>query len=68
MKTSRRVAVQAMIATNAEVPDETVRTVTAAIFDNLDELSIKTEFITVDTAQDGMSIELHDGAAAYFDA
>jgi hypothetical protein len=62
------VAVQAMIATNAGVPADTVETVTAAIFDNLDELSIKTDFITVDSAQDGMSIELHEGAAAYFDA
>jgi TRAP transporter TAXI family solute receptor len=62
------VAVQAMIATNEGVPAETVETVTAAIFDNLDDLSIKTDFITVDSAQDGMSIELHEGAAAYFDA
>jgi len=62
------VAVQAMIATNSGVPAETVETVTAAIFDNLDELTIKTDFISVDSAQDGMSIELHEGAAAYFDA
>ena len=62
------VAVQAMIATNAEVPADTVETVTGAIFDNLGELSIKTDFITVDSAQDGMSIELHEGATAYFDA
>ncbi|GAA0530362.1 TAXI family TRAP transporter solute-binding subunit [Halorubrum ejinorense] len=62
------VAVQAMIATNAEVPADTVQAVTAAIFDNLGELTIKTDFITVDSAQDGMSIELHEGAAAYFDA
>ena len=62
------VAVQAMIATNADVSADTVETVTAALFDNLDELSIKTDFITVDSAQDGMSIELHEGAAAYFDA
>ncbi|QAU13625.1 TAXI family TRAP transporter solute-binding subunit [Halorubrum sp. BOL3-1] len=62
------VAVQAMIATNAEVPADTVQTVTAAIFDNLGELTIKTDFITADSAQDGMSIELHEGAAAYFDA
>jgi len=62
------VAVQAMIATNSEVPADTVETVTAAIFDNLDELTIKTDFITADSAQDGMSIELHEGAAAYFDA
>jgi len=62
------VAVQAMIATNEGVAADTVETVTEAIFDNLDDLSIKTEFISVDSAQDGMSIELHEGAAAYFDA
>ncbi|MCD2202321.1 TAXI family TRAP transporter solute-binding subunit [Halobacterium sp. KA-6] len=62
------VAVQAMIATHSGVDAETVETVTAAIFDNVDELTIKTDFISADSAQDGMSIELHDGAAAYFDA
>jgi len=62
------VAVQAMIATRAGVAESTVETVTAAIFDNVDELTIKTEFISRDSAQDGMSIELHPGAAAYFDA
>ncbi|NIB99021.1 TAXI family TRAP transporter solute-binding subunit [Halobacterium sp. R2-5] len=62
------VAVQAMIATHSDVPADTVETVTAAIFDNVDELSIKTDFISADSAQDGMSIELHEGAATYFDA
>ncbi|GGK57976.1 TAXI family TRAP transporter solute-binding subunit [Haloarcula sebkhae] len=62
------IAVQAMIATNAEQPEGTVESVTAAIFDNVDDLSIKTDFISKDSAQDGMSIELHPGAAAYFDA
>ncbi|AUG48694.1 C4-dicarboxylate ABC transporter substrate-binding protein [Haloarcula taiwanensis] len=62
------IAVQAMIATNAEQPEQTVESVTAAIFDNVDDLSIKTDFISKDSAQDGMSIELHPGAAAYFDA
>jgi len=62
------IAVQAMIATHAGVDADTVETVTGAIFDNLDSLSIKTDFISVDSAQDGMSIELHEGAATYFDA
>ncbi|MDS0260153.1 TAXI family TRAP transporter solute-binding subunit [Haloarcula sp. S1CR25-12] len=60
------VAVQAMIATRAGMAEATVREVTAAIFDNTGELTIKTDFITKDSAQDGMSIELHPGAAAYF--
>jgi len=62
------VAVQAMIATRSGVAESTVETVTAAIFDNVDELTIKTDFISKESAQDGMSIELHPGAAAYFDA
>ena len=60
------VSVQAMIATHEGVDEEVVENVTAAIFDNVDELSIKTDFISKDTAQDGMSIELHAGADAYF--
>jgi len=61
------VAVQAMIATRSGLPEETVETVTAAIFDNVDDLTTKTEFISRDSAQDGMSIELHPGAATYFE-
>ena len=61
------VAVQAMIATRADLPEETVEAVTAAIFDNVDDLTTKTEFISRDSAQDGMSIELHPGAASYFE-
>ena len=60
------VSVQAMIATNAEQPDATVEAISAAIFDNVDQLTIKTDFISKETAQDGMSIDLHPGAQAYF--
>ena len=60
------VSVQAMIATHAGVEADTVETITAAIFDNVDDLTIKTDFIGADSAQDGMSIELHEGAEAYF--
>ncbi|WP_224333421.1 TAXI family TRAP transporter solute-binding subunit [Haloprofundus halobius] len=61
------VAVQAMIATNEEQSEEVVQSVTEAIFENTDEINIKQEFITVESAQDGMSIDLHPGAQAYFD-
>jgi hypothetical protein len=60
------VSVQAMIATRSELESETVEEVTAAIFDNLDGLTIKTDFISKESAQDGMSIELHEGASSYF--
>jgi TRAP transporter TAXI family solute receptor len=62
------VSVQAMIATTSQVPKDTVQTVTAAIFDNISALTIKTEFINAASAQKGMSIKLHPGAAAYFDS
>ncbi|ELZ46989.1 TRAP-type transport system periplasmic protein 1 [Halorubrum coriense DSM 10284] len=61
------VSVQAMIATRSEYDADIVEAVTAAIFDNVSELSIKTDFISADSAQDGMSVELHEGAARYFE-
>ncbi|ELZ31126.1 immunogenic protein [Halogeometricum pallidum JCM 14848] len=60
------VSVQAMIATTTQVADGTVESVAGAIFDNTDQLTIKTDFITKESAQDGMSIDLHPGAKAYF--
>ncbi|WP_254536159.1 TAXI family TRAP transporter solute-binding subunit [Halomarina litorea] len=62
------VSVQAMIATREGVPADTVEAVSQAIFDNTDQISIKQEFITKQSAQDGMSIPLHAGAEAYFGA
>ncbi|RAW44282.1 C4-dicarboxylate ABC transporter substrate-binding protein [Halorubrum sp. 48-1-W] len=61
------VSVQAMIATREEYDADIVEGVTEAIFENLDQLSIKTDFITRDSAQDGMSIDLHEGATRYFE-
>ncbi|MFW5978403.1 MAG: TAXI family TRAP transporter solute-binding subunit [Halohasta sp.] len=61
------VAVMAMIATREEESAEMVEAVTGAIFDNTDELSTKSDDISRDSAQEGMSIDLHEGAAAYFD-
>jgi len=61
------VSVQAMIATREEYSADTVEAVTEAIFDNTDGLSIKADFISADSAQDGMSIDLHEGAARYFE-
>jgi TRAP-type uncharacterized transport system, periplasmic component len=60
------VSVQAMIATREGLDAGVVEDITSALFDNLDQLTIKTDFISVESAQDGMSIELHPGAAAYF--
>ena len=61
------VSVQAMIATSAAFDADIVEEITAAIFDNTDRLTIKSEFINAESAQDGMSIDLHEGAARYFE-
>ena len=61
------VAVQAMIATNQELAADTVRQVTAAIFENTDQLTIKSDFIGIDSGLDGMSIPLHEGAQAFWE-
>ncbi|WP_049924456.1 TAXI family TRAP transporter solute-binding subunit [Halopiger djelfimassiliensis] len=61
------VSVQAMIASHTGVDADLVETITAAIFDNTDEIDTKSAFIDADSAQDGMPIDLHEGAAAYFD-
>jgi TRAP-type uncharacterized transport system, periplasmic component len=55
-----------MIATREGLDATVVEDITTALFDNLDQLTIKTDFISVESAQDGMPIELHPGAAAYF--
>ncbi len=61
------VSVQAMIATHEAVDEGLVEEITGAIFDNTDSISTKADFISIDTALDGMSIDLHPGAEAYFD-
>jgi TRAP transporter TAXI family solute receptor len=60
------VSVQAMIATREGLDADTVETVTSAIFENTDDLTIKQDFISEDTALDGMSIPLHEGAERIF--
>ena len=61
------VSVQAMIATRAGVEADTVEAIGNAIFDNVDQLTNKQEFIGRDSAQDGMSIELHEGAGPLYE-
>lgn len=61
------VSVQAMIATREEYSADTVEAVAEAIFENTDSVTIKADFISADSAQDGMSIDLHEGAARYFE-
>ncbi|TFE00371.1 TAXI family TRAP transporter solute-binding subunit [Jeotgalibacillus salarius] len=62
------VAVQAMLAVSSELSDDVVYDITAAIFENTDSITHpKGEFITVDTALDGIGIDVHPGAQRYFD-
>ncbi|EEB73885.1 TAXI family TRAP transporter solute-binding subunit [Thermococcus sp. AM4] len=62
-------AVKAMLAVSADLPEDTVYKMTKILFDNLDELHkvhAKTKYISLDTALDGMSIPLHPGAYKYY--
>nr|WP_156969506.1 TAXI family TRAP transporter solute-binding subunit [Jeotgalibacillus campisalis] len=62
------VAVQAMLAISADLSDDLVYDITKGIFENTDQITHpKGEFITVDTALDGIGIEVHPGAQRYFD-
>ncbi|WP_017547723.1 TAXI family TRAP transporter solute-binding subunit [Salinicoccus carnicancri] len=68
--TATTVAVQAMLIASNDIPEDQMQEITSAIFDNLDEIAnahVRGEELSVDTAQDGMSIDLHPGAAAYYD-
>ena len=64
------VAVQAMLIVSNDLPEDQVYELTKAIFDNLSVIEgthARGADITLETAQDGMSIDLHPGAKRYFD-
>ncbi|WP_048149233.1 TAXI family TRAP transporter solute-binding subunit [Palaeococcus ferrophilus] len=66
------IAVKAMLAVSADLPDDVVYQMTKILFDpaSLDELHqvhAKTKYISLDTALDGMSIPLHPGAIKYYE-
>ncbi|MFS0750211.1 TAXI family TRAP transporter solute-binding subunit [Oceanobacillus sp. 1P07AA] len=62
------VAVLAMLAVSSDLSEDLVYDMTKAIYDNADKIShAKGEFITIDTALDGIGIDLHPGAQKYFD-
>lgn len=62
------VSVQAMIATHTGVDADVVEEITETLFDNLEEIPLNVvEFIDRDTALEGMSIELHEGASRLFE-
>ncbi len=64
------VAVLAMIITNSELPEEFIYETTAAVFDNyeyLGEIHERGAEVTLETALDGMPIDLHEGARSYYE-
>ena len=64
------VAVLAMIAVRADLPGDTVYTMTKVLFEHVDELRTvhaKATAISLETALDGMSIPLHPGAIKYYE-
>lgn len=62
------VAVLAMLVARSDLDEEYVYNITKAIFDNADKIThAKGEFITADSALNGVGIDLHPGAKKYFD-
>jgi len=65
----KTVAVLAMLATNADLPEDLVYEVTKAIFEHRDVLEAahkRAADITLETALEGMPIPLHPGAEKYY--
>ncbi|WP_322789479.1 TAXI family TRAP transporter solute-binding subunit [Salinicoccus hispanicus] len=68
--TATTVAVQAMLIASNDIPEDQMYEITRAIFENLDDLAnahVRGEELTVDTAEDGMSIDLHPGVQQYYE-
>lgn len=64
------VAIQAMLVVNENMSDDMAYNIVKNMFENLDEVEAshaRGKDITLETALDGMSIELHPGAQKYFD-
>ncbi|MCD5324649.1 MULTISPECIES: TAXI family TRAP transporter solute-binding subunit [Pontibacillus] len=62
------VAVQAMLVASKDLSEDLVYDLTKALFENTDAIShAKGEFITADSALDGVGIDVHPGAQKYFD-
>src|SRR5690625_483362 len=62
------VAVLAMLAVTDNISEDAVYDITKAIYENTDQIShAKGELITLESALDGIGINLHPGAKKYFD-
>ncbi|SFA96636.1 hypothetical protein SAMN04488072_104203 [Lentibacillus halodurans] len=64
------VAVMAILVVDSELPEDAVYNMTKAMFENREELESAHDRgadITLETATEGMSIDLHPGAAKYYE-
>nr|WP_239533980.1 TAXI family TRAP transporter solute-binding subunit [Thalassobacillus pellis] len=62
------VAVQAMMVAKSDLSEDLVYNITKSIFENTDKIThSKGKQITVESAQEGIGIELHPGAKKYYD-
>lgn len=68
--TASTVAVQAMLIASNDISEDQMYEMTKAIFENLDSMAnahVRGEELTLDTAEEGMSIDLHPGVQRYYD-
>lgn len=68
--TASTVAVQAMLIASNDIPEDQMYEMTKAIFENLDSMAnahVRGEELSLDTAEEGMSIDLHPGVQRYYD-
>jgi hypothetical protein len=66
----KTLAVMAMLATRADVPDDVVYTILKTMYDHIDELQqahARAKDIKLETALEGMPIPLHPGAIKFFE-
>lgn len=62
------VAVMAMIVVKDDISEDTVYDITKAIYENTDDIAhAKSEFISLDSALDGIGFDLHPGAKKYYE-
>ena len=62
------VAVLAMIAVTDSLSDDVVYDITAAIYENTESMAhARAEDITIETALDGIGVDMHPGAQKFFD-
>ncbi|WP_374723937.1 TAXI family TRAP transporter solute-binding subunit [Calidifontibacillus erzurumensis] len=66
---TKTVAVKAMLAVSKTLPEDFVYNVTKALFENVDQLiaiNKKAESISLETAVDGLTMDIHPGALKFY--